>query len=136
MLTCVLCGCTDDDCTPCVIRRGTPCYWISTNPPVCSHHTREEIATAIQLLEQIEVDCYRHGRSPLRLDRLPGGFRLMCCAPGERHAANTNDTVIPSAELRQHFTGDTVLDLFVAVADEERAAREIASRPPWIRSSN
>lgn len=31
---CAVCGCTDDDCSKCVVRTGSPCYWAAIN--LCS----------------------------------------------------------------------------------------------------
>ncbi len=29
-----MCGCTDDDCSGCIERTGTPCYWVEVD--LCS----------------------------------------------------------------------------------------------------
>ena len=34
MSKCVVCGCTDDDCSGCVARTGEPCWWFG--PDLCS----------------------------------------------------------------------------------------------------
>jgi hypothetical protein len=31
---CVVCGCTDDDCSDCIKRTGQPCHWIAQD--LCS----------------------------------------------------------------------------------------------------
>lgn len=31
---CRVCGCTDDDCSGCIERTGTPCYWVEED--LCS----------------------------------------------------------------------------------------------------
>lgn len=31
---CMVCGCTDEDCSGCIERTGQPCYWVSEN--LCS----------------------------------------------------------------------------------------------------
>jgi hypothetical protein len=31
---CCRCGCTDDDCSQCIERTGTPCHWVSED--LCS----------------------------------------------------------------------------------------------------
>lgn len=35
-MKCNRCGCTQDDCTQCVLRTGEPCFWIRLSPPLCS----------------------------------------------------------------------------------------------------
>ena len=32
--TCRVCGCTDDDCSGCIERTGTPCHWVEED--LCS----------------------------------------------------------------------------------------------------
>ena len=32
--TCKKCGCTDDDCSGCIKKTGSPCYWVK--PGLCS----------------------------------------------------------------------------------------------------
>jgi hypothetical protein len=32
--SCRVCGCTDDDCSSCVLRTGEPCHWVETD--LCS----------------------------------------------------------------------------------------------------
>lgn len=32
--TCRVCGCTDEDCSACILRTGHPCHWIE--PDLCS----------------------------------------------------------------------------------------------------
>jgi hypothetical protein len=34
--TCLVCGCTDSNCSQCIERTGKPCYWINPNIDVCS----------------------------------------------------------------------------------------------------
>ena len=31
---CRVCGCHDDDCLPCILRTGQPCFWFE--PDLCS----------------------------------------------------------------------------------------------------
>ena len=33
---CRVCGCTDNDCTECVLAMGEPCYWIDDSHTLCS----------------------------------------------------------------------------------------------------
>ena len=33
-MTCIKCGCTDDNCNQCVEAQGHPCYWVK--PGKCS----------------------------------------------------------------------------------------------------
>lgn len=42
--TCRVCGCTDEDCTPCIQRQGFPCYW--TEVDLCSACDPQEAAAA------------------------------------------------------------------------------------------
>lgn len=38
--TCHICGCTDEDCSGCIARTGTPCHWVhdptKDEKPLCS----------------------------------------------------------------------------------------------------
>lgn len=34
--TCIHCGCTDYDCSQCIERTGTPCYWANQEQTICS----------------------------------------------------------------------------------------------------
>lgn len=33
---CILCGCTDNDCSRCIARTGQPCHWIDEGKSICS----------------------------------------------------------------------------------------------------
>ena len=33
---CIHCGCTDYDCSQCIERTGTPCYWVNEEETICS----------------------------------------------------------------------------------------------------
>ncbi|MGJ1349006.1 hypothetical protein [Sphingobacterium siyangense] len=33
---CMICGCTDQDCTICIINTGGPCYWVNNDQTFCS----------------------------------------------------------------------------------------------------
>lgn len=37
---CRICGCTDDDCSGCIERTGTPCHWVE--PDLCSACAQED----------------------------------------------------------------------------------------------
>lgn len=39
--TCVVCGCTEDDCSDCMRRTGQPCYWVGED--LCSACSRIEV---------------------------------------------------------------------------------------------
>ncbi len=41
---CVVCGCTEADCSSCVERTGEPCYWVAPN--VCSACVRRYCSAA------------------------------------------------------------------------------------------
>jgi hypothetical protein len=34
--TCMVCECTEDDCSGCIQRTGGPCHWLNENRTVCS----------------------------------------------------------------------------------------------------
>lgn len=34
--TCKVCGCTDQDCTKCIERTGSPCHWVDGEHNLCS----------------------------------------------------------------------------------------------------
>lgn len=34
--TCMICGCTDDDCRGCIERTGVPCSWVNERETLCS----------------------------------------------------------------------------------------------------
>ena len=49
---CLFCGCTDDDCSRCIEKTGTPCHWIEED--VCSACASE--AAVSHLLRRMITD--------------------------------------------------------------------------------
>lgn len=43
--TCRGCGCTDEDCSQCVERTGTPCHWVE--PDLCSACAAEQLVAGV-----------------------------------------------------------------------------------------
>ena len=42
--TCRACGCTDDDCTKCYLRTGTPCFWAQDSLcSTCAHEVETRV---------------------------------------------------------------------------------------------
>lgn len=38
---CRVCGCTDDDCSECIVATGHPCAWVKGEPDLCSRCAAE-----------------------------------------------------------------------------------------------
>lgn len=46
--TCVICGCTDEDCSQCIAATGEPCHWIDPDLDLCSRCDNEMMDEALQ----------------------------------------------------------------------------------------
>lgn len=66
MNTCRICGCTDHDCTWCVVLTDEPCHWVE--PDLCSacasFGTRDEIAAYFRGRQALQMARRRSGRAP------------------------------------------------------------------------
>jgi hypothetical protein len=55
---CRVCGCTDDDCSACVVLTGSPCYWITPDLcSACADGETERLARAA-----LDILALRYGR--------------------------------------------------------------------------
>lgn len=67
MNECLICGCTDNNCSQCVEKTGEPCYWIDNNKNLCSACSKdaaERIGFLNYLLDRLEKD------SPIEIVRM------------------------------------------------------------------
>lgn len=97
---CRVCGCTDEDCTGCVVKTGAPCSWVE--PDLCSACVPVEIRR--------------------KLDELISGGD---CSVAEADEAFTFFDELSDSELRGEVTAQEAIERLV-----EFAALQLARRAP------
>lgn len=96
MKRCRICGCTDDDCSFCIVLTGVPCHWVE--PDLCSACQIDPAANDYQRAMLI-ADAFSI-KARERWGRVPGGVALAMHATRVRricvHAARSGPVTEPS----------------------------------------